>query len=362
MRKIIAVGVMMGGFLAGALFLTPSAQAMPPVIPPEIGLNCGKAMSGSGSYDACVTVVNETRGFVSPGVVSQSAGLAFTAVGHWDSNAWGVLGASGQWVLGSAGMPTQSFLEPGKGWVAYSCRIPAGYLSGCSAEVTTTLARPDNANVKSPAIQEAAIKEDTNSTIKAKGEVAFDQKILPSMSSCLRSSSYVTCDKLGHSGPKSAYQRYDFALKNFTMAINVTNYLPQRLVLNKNVVDWNGVVPDSRGETPAETLASGEQNSARSIAPYVDGFEVPDADWGGIRPLSTTGSQIIMTYDVTGPGQYSGVKVKVHMQNKYVGNNPKWDTEDACRVTGPGSNLPKCEATVTEPNGQAKLEITISSY
>ena len=168
----------------------------------------------------------------------------------------------------------------------------------------------------------------------------------------------MTCDKLGHSGPKSAYQRYDFALKNFTMAINVTNYLPQRLVLNKNVVDWSEVVPDSRGETPAETLASGEQNSARSIAPYVDGFEPPDVDWGGLRPMSRGGSEIQMTYDVTGPGQYQGVKVKVHMQPKTGG----WNTEDACKVTGPGSNLPKCEATVTEPNGQAKLEVTISSY
>ncbi|MSW99968.1 MAG: hypothetical protein F2809_03400 [Actinobacteria bacterium] len=65
-----------------------------------------------------------------------------------------------------------------------------------------------------------------------------------------------------------------------------------------------------------------------------------------------------MTYDVTGPGQYSGVKVKVHMQPKTGG----WNTEDACTVTGPGSNLPKCEATVIQPDGQVKLEVTISSY
>ncbi len=360
MRKIIAVSGLLGGYLAVALFTSPVAHAMPPVIPPEIALNCGKDMSGSGAYDACVTVVNETRGFVSPGVTGTTAGLAFTASGAWDPNTtW--TGGSGLWVLGSAGEPTQSFLQPNKGWVAYSCRIPAGNLSGCSAQVTTTLAAPDNPNVKSPAIQEAAIKEDTNSTIKAKGKVEFDQKILPSMWSCLGSSSYVRCEKQGNSGPKSAYQRYDFALRNNTMGIKIINFLGDRLVLNKNVVDWHDVIPDSRGETPAGTLSSGQQNSARSIAPYVAGFEAPDVDWGGINPLSTGGSKIFMTYDVAGSGGYAGVKVKIQMQIKATGNNYSWDTEDACKVTGPSSNLPKCEVTANQNIGMGRLEVTISS-
>ena len=358
MRKFVAVGGLLGGFLAVALFASPVAQAMPPAIPPEVALNCGKNTSGAGNYSACVTVVNETRGFASPGVVSQSAGLAFTAAGDHEQFGPPVIGDSGQWVLGSAGLPTQSFLEPGKGWVAYSCRTPWPYLAGCRAQVTTTVAQPDNPNVKSPAIQEAVIQEDTTPTNRAKGQVEYKTDISGGMWSCEDQSKYVSCLKVRHQGTDRDYARYDFELRTFTMAVNVTNYLPQRLVLNKNVVDWNGVVPDSRGETPTETLASGQQNSARSIAPYVEGFEPPDANWGGIRPMSRGGSEIQMTYDVTGPGQYSGVKVKVHMQPKTGG----WNTEDACTVTGPGSNLPKCEATVIQPDGQVKLEVTISSY
>ncbi len=359
MRKIIAGSGLLGGFLAVALFASPVAQAMPPVIPPEIALNCGKDMAGSGAYDACVTVVNETRGFVSPGVTGTTAGLAFTASGDYAANT-GWTGGSGQWVLGSAGEPTQSFLQPNKGWVAYSCRIPAGNLSGCSAEVTTTLADPENPLVTNPNLQEAAIEEDTNSTIKFKGKVEYSQKIIPSMWSCVPRSKYVMCDKQGNYGPQSAYQRYDFALRNATMGIKIINFLDERLVLNKNFVDWNRVIPDSRGETPSETLASGQQNSARSIAPYVTGYEAPDAHWGGITELSTD-KKISMTYDVAGSGGYAGVKVKIEMKVKLTGGQYRWDTEDACKVTGPSSNLPKCEVTVNENSVMGKLEVTISS-
>ncbi|CAB4897464.1 unannotated protein [freshwater metagenome] len=201
--------------------------------------------------------------------MSQSAGLAFTAAGDHEQFGPPVIGDSGQWVLGSAGLPTQSFLEPGKGWVAYSCRTPWPYLAGCRAQVTTTVAQPDNPNVKSPAIQEAVIQEDTTPTNRAKGQVEYKTDISGGMWSCEDQSKYVSCLKVRHQGTDRDYARYDFELRTFTMAVNVTNYLPQRLVLNKNVVDWNGVVPDSRGETPTETLASGQQNSARSIAPYV---------------------------------------------------------------------------------------------
>jgi len=357
-RKIIAVSGLLGGFLAVALFACPVAQAMPPAIPPAIALNCGKDVTDAGNYNACVTVVNETLGFAAPGVVSHSAGLAFTADGEAEYFGPPSLGRTARWVLGSAGQPTQSFLEPGKGWVAYSCRRAWPDTAGCRAQVTTTVAQPDNANVKSPAIQAAVLKEDTTPTNRASGQVEYYTKPLESLYSCENQSKYVNCLKLRAQSPHRDYARYDFELRNFPMAINVTNFLPQRLVLNKNVVDWNGVIPDSRGETPTQTLASGQQNSARSIAPYVDGFEPPDANWGGLRPMTRSGSEIQMTYDVTGPGEYQGVKVRVHMQPKSGG----WNTEDACKLTGPGTNLPKCEATITEPNGQVRLEVTISSF
>lgn len=358
MRKIIAVSGLLGGFLAVALFASPVAQAMPPAIPPAIALNCGKDTSGSGNYNACVTVVNETRGFASPGVVSESAGLAFTAVGEYERFGPPGIGDSGQWVLGSAGQPTQSFLEPRNGWVAYSCRRAWPDQAGCRAEVTTTVAQPEDPTVKSPAIQAAVLQKDTTPIMIANGQVEYYKKSIETLYSCNSQSKYVSCRKLRALSPVQDYARYDFELSTSTMAIKVINFLPQRLVLNKNVVDWGGVVPDPRGETPAETLASGQQNSARSIAPYVKKFDAPDVDWGGIRPMTKGGSEIQMTYDVTGTGEYQGVKVKVHMSPKVGG----WNTDDACEVTGPDpQNLPRCEATVTEVNFQPKLQVTISS-
>ena len=69
-----------------------------------------------------------------------------------------------------------------------------------------------------------------------------------------------------------------------------------------------------------------------------------------------------MTYDVAGSGGYAGVKVKIEMKLKLAGGQYRWDTEDACKVTGPNSTgLPKCEVTVNENTVMGKLEVTISS-
>lgn len=353
MRRSITLSALVAGLLAAVLMTGPAAQAMPPTIPPEVQAGCGSA---SGNYAACVTIVNATRGFTAPGQVNASAGFAF--YGRFSSFGSNAAGRSEQYALGSQGQPTAAQLQAGNGWVAYRCRVAFPYLHGCGTEVTTQLERPIDPQVTAGnrALQTAVVADDPNPTNVARGQVLRRTDISDGMWTCADASRYVRCERVNWQGSRD-WARFNYRLVNKTVAIRLTNNLPQRLELRES--QWGQTIKDRRGETPATTLASGQRNSARSVAPDVEGFTVPQIWWGGIRPVSRANTNISLTYDVTGAGQYQGVQIDVNLRFDADGNVK---TNGACRATGRTSNVPFCDVSASSSGDATQLNVSLRAF
>ena len=356
LRKSVGAVVVVAAMLGVVFAVVPPVGASPPVIPPAVEAGCG---ASSGNYAACVTVVNATRGFASPGVVNNASGLAF--YGRFgQSSAPG--GLSSGYALGGAQPVAQ--LQAGLGWVAWRCRIAWPFTHGCQTEVTTQVERALDPQVlpANRAIQQAVLDRDPNAAVTSRGRVNY--RSAPTQS-CGNSSRYVACRHTGNQGPQR-WTRFNFELTNETVMVNVTNFLPHRLVLaNKS---WGQAIVDQRGVTPDTRLANGELNSARSIAPYNDALPgAPVGQWGGLRPLSAENTHIHLNYRITGAGQYTNQLVGVDLQFELVGEgdrarwSPVEDPARACRITGPGAH-PRCRVGVASVGGNTQLDISLENF
>jgi hypothetical protein len=155
-------------------------------------------------------------------------------------------------------------------------------------------------------------------------------------------------------------------LTNETVMVNLTNFLPHRLVLaNKS---WGQAIVDQRGVTPETRLPNGEVNSARSIAPYNDALTAaPVGQWGGLRALSAENTHIHLNYRITGAGQYTNQLVGVDLQFELVGegDRARWrpveDAARACRITGPGAH-PRCRVAVASVGGNTQLDVSLEPF
>ncbi|KLR62337.1 hypothetical protein IMCC26207_104188 [Actinobacteria bacterium IMCC26207] len=374
MRKSVGAVVVVAALLGVVFAVVPPVGATAPVIPPGVEPGCGAA---SGNYAACVTVVNATRGFASPGVVNNASGLAFNARFAQTSRQGGL---SGGLALGSFPTTAQILagqgealaaaaqqLEAGLGWVAWRCRIAAPFMHGCRTEVTTQVEQSQNPQVlpANQPMQAEVLRRDPNAVVTASGRVERRTDITDGMRNCDNTSRYVLCRHLGNQGPRD-YTRFNFELTNETVMVNVTNFLPHRLELaNKQ---WGQAIVDQRGVTPDTRLANGELNSARSIAPYNDALPgAPVGQWGGLRPLSAENTHIHLNYRITGAGQYTNQLVGVDLQFELVGegDRARWrpveDPARACRLTGPGAH-PRCRVAVASVGGNTQLDVSLENF
>jgi hypothetical protein len=354
MRKSITLSALVAGLLAAVLMTGPVAQAQSPTIPPEVRVGCG-ARPYPANYSACVTVVNATRGFTAPGRVDASAGFAFDgAFSVFGSNAAGRRGYPA--LLPFSGLTRQ--LEAGNGWVAFACEINYPYLHGCGTEVITSLSASTNSQVTAGnrALQTAVVRDDPNPTNTMRGQVLRRTDISDGMWTCADASRYVACERVGWQGSID-HARFNYRLVNKTVAIRLTNNLPHRLELRES--QWGQTIADDRGKTPATTLASGQRNSARSVAPDVEGFAAPVVWWGGIRPISRANTNVSLSYDVTGAGQYQGVQIDVNLRFDADGNVK---TNGACRATGRTSNVPFCDVSASSSGGATQLNVSLRAF
>ena len=356
MRKSFGAGVVVAALLGVVLAVVPPVGASPPVIPPGVEPRCGASVSNV-NYAACVTVVNATRGFQSPGVANNLWGLAFRASFGISGNA---AGRSGAFALGG-GVPNDG-LGSELGWVAYRCQVAWPNTHGCQTEVTTQVGLAPSGVILNAALFDEVRRRDPNAAVTSRGRVFYRSAVTQS---CDNTSRYVACRHLGNQGPQR-WTRFNFELTNETVMVNVTNFLPHRLVLaNKS---WGQAIVDQRGVTPETRLANGEVNSARSIAPYNDVLPgAPVGQWGGLRPLSAENTHIHLNYRITGPGQYTNQLVGVDLQFENVGegDRPRWrpveDPARACRITGPGAH-PRCRVGVASVGGNTQLDISLENF
>ena len=355
-RKSFGAVVVVAALLGVVFAVVPPVGASPPVIPPGVQAGCG---SESGNYAACVTVVNATRGFARPGVVNNASGLAF----YGRPSSSGVnTGRSEAYALGGAQPVAQ--LQAGLGWMAFQCRVAWPNTHGCQTEITTQVERVNDPQVL-PAnrpMQEAVLQRDPNAAVTSRGRVFYRSAVTQS---CDNTSRYVACRHLNNQGPQR-WTRFNFELTNETVMVNVTNFLPHRLVLaNKQ---WGQAIVDQRGVTPETRLPNGEVNSARSIAPYNEALPAaPVGQWGGLRPLSAENTHIHLNYRITGAGQYTNQLVGVDLQFEFVGegDRARWrpveDPARACRITGPGAH-PRCRVGVASVGGNTQLDISLENF
>ena len=355
-RKSVGAVVVVAALLGVVFAVVPPVGASPPVIPPGVQARCG---ASSGNYAACVTVVNATRGFARPGVVNTASGLAFFAR-FGQSSAPG--GLSAGYALGG-GQPVAQ-LQAGLGWVAWYCRVAWPFTHGCQTEVTSQVERANDPQVL-PAnrpMQDAVLVRDPNAAVTSRGRVFYRSAVTQS---CADTSRYVACRHLGNQGPQR-WTRFNFELTNETVMVNVTNFLPHRLVLANKA--WGQAIVDQRGVTPDTRLPNGELNSARSIAPYNDALAAaPVGQWGGLRALSAENTHIHLNYRITGPGQYTNQLVGVDLQFEFVGEGdlarwrPVEDPARACRIAGPGAH-PRCRVGVASVGGNTQLDISLEPF
>ena len=353
-RKSVGAVVVVAALLGVVFAVVPPVGASPPVIPPGVQPACG---ASSGNYAACVTVVNATRGFERPGVANHLWGLQFNA-------SFGVLGNSTGRSVAHAlgGTPPISGLGPGLGWVAYRCRIAWPNLHGCGVEMTTRAEWVQVPVIGNVALLEEVRRRDPNPAVTSRGQVFYRSA---ATQSCASLSRYVACRHLGNQGPQR-WTRFNFELTNETVMVNVTNFLPHRLVLANKA--WGQAIVDQRGVTPDTRLPNGELNSARSIAPYNDALAAaPVGQWGGLRALSAENTHIHLNYRITGAGQYTNQLVGVDLQFEFVGegDRARWrpveDPARACRVAGPGAH-PRCRVGVASVGGNTQLDISLEPF
>ena len=370
-RKSVGAVVVVAALLGVVFAVVPPVGATAPVIPPGVEPGCGAA---SGNYAACVTVVNATRGFASPGVVNNASGLAFNARFAQTSRPGGL---SGWWALqvpsfwqSEALFAAAGQLEAGLGWVAWRCRIAAPFMHGCRTEVTTQVEQSQNPQVlpANQPMQAEVLRRDPNAVVTASGRVERRTDVTNEMRNCENTSRYVLCRHLGNQGPRD-YTRFNFQLTNETVMVNISSTLPNRLNFQ-----WKAVgetILDPRGETPETRLSNGEMNSARSIAPYDPALAAPPlAWWGGLRPLSAENTHIHLAYAIEGTPNV----VQIDLQFENVGGvipnggtvptpdrwRPVEDAARACRITG--RQAPLCEVSVASVAGNTQLNVALRPF
>jgi len=279
-RSIALAAALAAGGLALAGSVTPAGAGTG-----SVPGNSGACGANSGYLSACVTVSNETRGFSGPGQTSRGTGLAFVGGDLHTKATAGT--ATAKWTLGGGSK------APVSGWLAAQCRSDTYSFNGCDLYFNTTLAANPDVAAANRTLQTAIVVESGNRPVTFHAWQHAKKKF-ENGHTCSSGNPFVRCLYINESGI-SKHPRFNYRLTTETVTVKITNFIDQRLVLTGNP-SWGGLVPDARGESPTGARLPNQQlNSARSIAPYLDGGSLPQAYWGALRPVDEQ-STLLLAY------------------------------------------------------------------